>query len=201
LKGIGHNSTGANELLFYPNHYLTKLMFTAVFLFRMLVDQGLTAPTHRTRAIQGMIEARDIFRLIPPYRRTTSPANHLETMINWVRSLPEQPSPGLQSSIRLTVTNRLGASLLWDTLPMRDFIARSGHAAGGSWLQAPEGGASDTTMVEPLPYAPGTGSQMLDGSMPFLDRQLEQERVDPGVSWASLMNDVIFLDADQETLW
>ncbi|OQU99176.1 hypothetical protein CLAIMM_04848 [Cladophialophora immunda] len=103
----------AGKLPFVPIHLFSSLFFSAIFLFRIFVCLKPLSPAHTERAIQGMIDARSILQVLPYHRSLARAARLIGKLVENAQTLGA--ASGHWSLTELTVTNRLGASILWDT--------------------------------------------------------------------------------------
>ena len=104
----------AGRLTFYPRYFFTNLFFSAIFLFRILIENRPIVQEHRPLAIQGISTAHELFRLVPCDRDVARATRLLQEVLNKIGS--SEAWPDNLSSSQLIITNRLGASLLWDTI-------------------------------------------------------------------------------------
>jgi hypothetical protein len=199
LLPVDHGEpTDAPKLVCYPKYYFANLVFAAVFIFRVLVVHGLTSQVHRVRGIQSLVEAHKILRLAPYHRDAARAAKILERFADMARSAGQSPL-NTQPSIKLAITNRMGASLLWDTLPQSEFRVR-GDAAAGRAPQVSECDESIDSKTEPLPLAPEMTQQLPD-SLSFLGHPLGQDPgLDSWTTWDAYMNDIV-LDTAPQITW
>jgi hypothetical protein len=127
FKNLGQISTeeihnGIYGLASYPRYIFKGVYYATIFLFRTVISNPAASQTQRESAIQGVTEALRNFRLIPMHGDVTRAAGVVETMLNNAHSMDVSLVPA--SMTELEVTNRLGASLLWDTLARYEFGGR-----------------------------------------------------------------------------
>ena len=104
----------AGRLTFHPMYFFTNLFFAAVFLFRVFVGNRLIIYAHGTLIIQSINAAHKIFQLAPYNRDMARATRLIERFLSKIG--PETAWPDSFSFSELVITNRLGASLLWDTI-------------------------------------------------------------------------------------
>lgn len=116
LKALAVSPPGCSspsKLSFFPKPFFTGLFFSAVFLFRLIVFFQPTSHAQTARAIQGMADAQFVFQLLPHHRDHARGAKLISKLVEKAESRDASTSHFLSGE--LVVTNRLGASLLWDT--------------------------------------------------------------------------------------
>ncbi|RYP31594.1 hypothetical protein DL767_005703 [Monosporascus sp. MG133] len=106
--------SNGGRLTSYPRLYSADMFFAATYLFRSLLDRRLLSPTHVARAVESLVEARKLFTQMPRHRDGAMAGEILEKIVDKARSAGI--GSGLLSSTQLCITNRLGASLMHDTL-------------------------------------------------------------------------------------
>ncbi|RYP65437.1 hypothetical protein DL771_008309 [Monosporascus sp. 5C6A] len=107
-----HNDSG--RLGFLPRPFFMALFFSAVFLFRMIVNSRTMSQRHKESAIEGMIEAQKMYRQFPQHRYAVMAARWMEDLVSKAHSAIDSNGPVFPTD--LIITDCLGASLLWDTL-------------------------------------------------------------------------------------
>ena len=105
----------AGHLTFYPKQSFTTLFFAAAFLFRLLLSSRTATQRDRKLAVTGLMEAHKIFQSFYKDRDHVRAAIHIETFVEILRF---EPPANCQSSsyTDLVVTDRLGASVMWDAV-------------------------------------------------------------------------------------
>lgn len=138
----------AGKLTFLPMHFFTSLFFCTAFLFRIFVYHQPLGHTHTTRAIQGMLDAQSIFQLLPLHRGFARAAMLIGKFVE--KAEPTDPAGSHSLLPELIITNRLGASVLWDTFAQMRLNANPERSNGG------RGNTKKRRIVglDPLPPAP-----------------------------------------------
>ncbi|KAI0453792.1 hypothetical protein F5B21DRAFT_477908 [Xylaria acuta] len=95
--------------LYYPRFYFGVVFFAAVFMFR---TSYMKPSINHDVAVEGLIEASNIFRLFPRHPDLKTGVDIIQRILRYARSEEFLSSP----TGSLTTTNRLGASFVWDTL-------------------------------------------------------------------------------------
>ncbi|KAI3324325.1 hypothetical protein HD806DRAFT_543675 [Xylariaceae sp. AK1471] len=113
--------------IYYPRFYFEALLFATVFIFRTSYLRPSISQPQGNSAIEGLIEVYNIYQLFPHHQDVLGGAEFLQRLIRYTSSeeTPCPPSP-LAS---LTATNRLGASIVWDTLQHFRRASGSRHSA------------------------------------------------------------------------
>lgn len=182
----------AGKLSTCPRFYFACLFFTATYLFRSLVDHHPMSRDQASQAVEGLVEARKLFGLVPRLKDAAMAAEVLEKVVDRLRSADAASS--LLSSSQLLITNRHGASLLYDILFRMQFRAqRNSYHVSVDRIEntrddRPPG---DTLVIEMQPHL------MDSHSIPF-DPLLIQDPVEN--LWLSLdiSIDGMVLDLDQQ---
>ncbi|KAI1379539.1 hypothetical protein F4677DRAFT_409609 [Hypoxylon crocopeplum] len=181
----------AGKLSLYPRQYVTNMFFAAIYLFRMLVDCRPLNQTQIALTLQSIAEARDIFSLMPHHRTATTGADFLDRVLDKAQTI--DASSSVLSIPQLLITNRLGASLLYDILfRMRFFASKKNSVVP----QNHEGTASSIRTETHL--TPEVGSQSLDvQQVPFNASLIPHPGDSYWFSWDAFFND-IDLDFNQD---
>ncbi|KIW97796.1 uncharacterized protein Z519_01380 [Cladophialophora bantiana CBS 173.52] len=138
------------RLPFLPSHFFSGLFFSAVFLFRIFICLKPLSPTHGERAFQGMIDAQSTFRVLPHHRSLARAARLIGKLIE--KAQTAGAAGDHWPLAELTVTNRLGASILWDTFARMQGEANLGRRnPTGEAISAPK---MRLIGPDPLPSAP-----------------------------------------------
>ncbi|KAK9318378.1 transcriptional regulatory protein SEF1 [Lipomyces starkeyi] len=103
--------SAGNTLYFYPKQYFTNLFFASVFLFRVLLSYHTATREDTSLAVSSLTEAHKIFQSAPSHRDHVRAAIHIETLVAITR---DGSKTDLFSTNELIITNRLGASLMYD---------------------------------------------------------------------------------------
>ncbi|KAI1386675.1 uncharacterized protein F4822DRAFT_323886 [Hypoxylon trugodes] len=166
LLPVENGVSNAGKLTFYPRQYITNMFFAAIYLFRMLVDCRPIGQMHVTLALGSIAEARDIFRLMPHNRAALMGADFLSRVVDKAHAI--DASSSVLSLPQLLITNRLGASLLYDIIFRMRFFARkesNGHLAVQSQERVDNGLQSDVLAPEARPQPPDIQQEPLDTSL------------------------------------
>lgn len=137
----------AGKLTFYPAYFFTSLFFAAIFLFRAFISDVAVSYTHKVFAIEGMVEAHKIFRLLSFHRDAVRASRVIEKLVDKARS----GGPSLPPLDPFIATPPW-AALISDTISR---IRKAVNKAGGPHV--PGDSSSDRAMAEPfgpLPPAP-----------------------------------------------
>ncbi|XDG09278.1 hypothetical protein ABKA04_008893 [Annulohypoxylon sp. FPYF3050] len=111
-----HQTQSLNQLPFCPRQYLTNTFFASIYLFRILISCRPLSSFHAALALSSIAAARDTFQSIPSeYNRTSAiGADFLRRVHEKAQALD---TSGTTFSLpRPQITNRLGASLVYDTI-------------------------------------------------------------------------------------
>ncbi|RWA06990.1 hypothetical protein EKO27_g8116 [Xylaria grammica] len=94
----------------YPRFYFEVMFFAAVFIFR---TSYMRPPISRDAGIEGLIEVYNIYQLFPRHPDMRIGGDAIQRILRYRSS---EESPWASSPLGgLTTTNRLGASIVWDT--------------------------------------------------------------------------------------
>ena len=113
LSPVSEGSYPGGSFTFHPKHYFTSLFFAATFLFRIVTNKYFVTEEHRAFAIKGVTKAHGIFRCFPNERDPTRAARLIERFVKVAQAT--EASPNSFPLSELVITNRLGASVMWDT--------------------------------------------------------------------------------------
>jgi len=182
------------KLPFLPRHFFTALFFAAVFLFRLFMfsSQQPLGDMNSARAIQAMLDAQMVFQCIPNHRDHARAARLIKKLIKIAERRDTDSQPPLREMV---ITNRLGASLLWDT-----FARLHANAVRNGNLN----GVQDQILIgpEPLPPAPdmksgrvGEHGLELNGALPT-----NQAQEEAWTTWDISVDDFVF-GFDEQMLW
>ncbi|KAI0903702.1 hypothetical protein F4823DRAFT_568430 [Ustulina deusta] len=95
----------------YPRFYFEVMFFAAVFILR---TSYMRPAPNLEASVQGLVEVCNIYRLFPHHLDII---HGVEAIQHFIRSARSDESPYISSPIGgLTTTNRLGASMVWDTV-------------------------------------------------------------------------------------
>ncbi|KAI1874040.1 uncharacterized protein JN550_002619 [Neoarthrinium moseri] len=191
----------AIPLLFYPKYFFENLFFAAVFLFRVLANKSVAGPTHRSMALRAMADAHDIFQLLPNSRDFARAAKWVSAMMERAHAIESAPGPSPFAEI--TVTNRLGASLLWDTVAQLrpeivDEIYRDeDYQMGQQSLESPEVRCGQLPLAPDMKIerfrTPRLNVPCLDVSRPApLIMVTQTQEADTQMFWDTYMQDFTF---------
>ncbi|KAK5058862.1 hypothetical protein LTR84_011126 [Exophiala bonariae] len=105
-------------LTFHPKSYFTDLYFAVMFIFRVAIGDNQVFPTQNRKDIVSALQAaHKIFRSFPSHRDHARAALNVEFAVQIIRERSQSHSQSTLSGSTigsLFVTNRLGASLLYD---------------------------------------------------------------------------------------
>jgi hypothetical protein len=176
------------KLPFLPKHFFTALFFAAIFVFRLFVFSQPLVNMNSTRAIQAMLDAQTVFQCIPDHRNYARAARLIEKLVEIAQQRDMDSQPPLEE---MAVTNRLGASLLWDT------FARISAVSNGNWK-----GVQEQRLVgpEPLPPAPDMKCEREGQHGLELNGALHKEQEEAWTTWGNSLDDFVF-GFDGQTLW
>ncbi|KAI0528440.1 hypothetical protein GGR58DRAFT_316570 [Xylaria digitata] len=106
----GDQSTHVLMPICYPRSYFAVMFFAAAFIFR---TSYMRPSISRDASVECLIEVFNIYRLFPRHPDTVNGADAIQHLLRHKCS----ESPYTSSPIgNLTIINRLGASIAWDTL-------------------------------------------------------------------------------------
>lgn len=184
----------AGKLPFLPKHFFSSLFFSTVFLFRIFVYLQPLSHAHTARAIQGMLDAQWTFQLLSHHRDHARAARLIGKLVEKAQTAgaagSHWPCP------ELTVTNRLGASILWDTFARRRVTANLDRRNG-------EGEATQEVRLigpDPLPPAPEMKLRLQNAGVTLTrTTAAEEQGLDSWTSWDADF-DNFGLDFDQQIL-
>lgn len=182
------------KLPFLPRHFFTGLFFAAIFLFRQFVfsPQQPLENMNSTRAIQAMLDAQKVFQRIPDHRDHARAARLIKKLIEIAQQRDTDSQPPFGDML---VTNRLGASLLWDTFAR----VHASAVSNGNWK-----GVQGQRLIgpEPLPPAPGMNYGREDEHGLELDRALPTNQ-DEEEAWTTqnITLDDFGFGFDEQMLW
>ena len=137
------SATSVGLLSFYPRHYFEMLFFAAIFLFRILINGQGALSHNRAEMISSLQAAHKIFQSFPQHRDHTRAAINIEL---FVKILRDGRSVGRKRLDSLVITNRLGASIMYDSI-FRCGEERNSQQSGG----VPSDVGSWKTMTEQFP--------------------------------------------------
>jgi hypothetical protein len=183
----------AGKLPFLPSHFFYNLFFSAVFLFHTIVYLQPLSHAHTAGAIQGMLDAQSTFQLLPHHRGLARSARLIGKLVEKAQS----KGAGSQwPLVELTVKNRLGASIMWDTFARMRVTANLGHGNG-------EGQAMQKMRLigpDPLPPAPEMKWRLRNAEVALIrTTAAEEQELDPSASWDVDLDDYVF-DFDHQML-
>lgn len=106
-------------LTFHPKSYFTDLYFAVMFIFRVAVEdnQAVLLSQNRKDMVSALQAAHRIFRSFPLHRDHARAALNVEFVVQIIRERSQnRKQRNMPNSMigSLVVTNRLGASLLYD---------------------------------------------------------------------------------------
>ena len=137
-------------LTFAPKQVFTSLMNATAFLFRFLATFATPTPEQETLATGSIIEAHKIFQSFPDNRDMMRAAIHTEMFVSILR---DKRSPGRALYLReLVLTNRLGASVMYDAI-FRSSMQRNRDPATGASPPIQEWKTMNAACAERLPKA------------------------------------------------
>ena len=173
----------AGKLTFFPKHFFTSLFFSAVFLFRIFVYLQPPSHAHTARAMQGMFDAQSIFQLLPHHRDLVRAARLIGKLAEKAQTAD---TAGNHSPLaELVVTNRLGASVLWDTFARMRVRANLERSNG-------EGRATQEMRLigpDPLPPAPEMKWRIQNAAVaPIGTTAAEKQETDSWASWDAVLD-------------
>lgn len=190
LKG----QSPAGKIPFLPKHFFSSLFFSAVFLFRIFVFLQPLNHDHTARAIQGMLDAQSTFQLLPHHRDLARAARLIGKLIE------KAQTAGVAGShwplAELIITNRLGASILWDTFAQMRVTANLERSNS-------EGEATQVMRLigpDPLPLAPEMKLRLQNAGVTLTRTTPTKEQgLDSWTSWDVDLDNFEF-DLDQQML-
>ncbi|RYP17206.1 hypothetical protein DL765_004662 [Monosporascus sp. GIB2] len=189
--------SSAGRLTSYPRLYSADMFFAATYLFRALLDRRLLSPIHASRAVESLAEARKLFALMPRHRDGAMAGEVLEEIVDRARSAGIGSS--LLSSTRLCITNRLGASLMYDTL----FHIHQAARQNPYLTSAPADRAQAAGVYPPLPdtITPTADAQFqaVDIQSIPLNTPLGQDPGEGFWQWLDASINDMIADLDQQT--
>lgn len=98
-----------------PRVFFNALYFAAIFLFRFIINTRVTTSSHKLLALNCSKDVCKIFRQFPDHRDAARTAGQVEDLVARTKSSGtdsiDPAFPGF-----LTVTDRLGSSVMWDTI-------------------------------------------------------------------------------------
>ncbi|KAF2102002.1 hypothetical protein NA57DRAFT_53939 [Rhizodiscina lignyota] len=202
LTQVAEEQRSLGGLTYYPKPFFTSLFFAAVFLFRMVVSNPRSSQAHKLLGIQGLVKTHDIFGRMASHRDGARAANLIQRLVDKARSAESSVDPS--STLRLSITNCHGASLLWDTL-FRIVPKTNGdpHDDGNNQAQGFSTQPAATTGLRRLnlPPAPEMRSHLLDTQTAFFNTPVVQDQGgSPWAFWDAYMSD-FGLDFGQESFW
>ncbi|KAI1424635.1 hypothetical protein F5Y12DRAFT_785186 [Xylaria sp. FL1777] len=95
----------------YPRFYFAIMFFAAVFIFR---TSYMRPSTSRDASIAGLLEVYNLYRLFPHHKDMAHGADFIQLLLR--HSITNEPTYISSPIGGLTTTNRLGASIVWDTV-------------------------------------------------------------------------------------
>lgn len=108
ISNVKSGISPQSRLQYYPRHLFSKMFGAVIFLFRLFVSNPSSDQTQKSLATGGINEAHEIYRSLSRNRGMAITAK-------FMGKLKELPTSQLFPA-KLIVTNRLGASLLCDTI-------------------------------------------------------------------------------------
>lgn len=98
-----------------PRVFFNALFFAAIFLFRFIIKNRVTSSSHKLSALNYLTDVCKIFQQFPNHRDAARAAGQVEDMVAKTKSSGTD-SVDLTFSGSLAVTDRLGSSVMWDTI-------------------------------------------------------------------------------------
>ncbi|KAI0387995.1 hypothetical protein F5Y04DRAFT_286904, partial [Hypomontagnella monticulosa] len=144
LLPVQNAISNTGKLTFYPRQYITNSFFAAIYLFRMLVDCRPLSQAQVTLALSSIAQARNVFILMPHHRTAAMGADFLGRILD--KAQATDASSGALSLPQLLITNRLGASLMYDIIFRLSHFARR-DPSHGMGIQN-QGGAADNSQAQ-----------------------------------------------------
>ncbi|KAJ8120883.1 hypothetical protein O1611_g10248 [Lasiodiplodia mahajangana] len=159
--GLAHEGQpgATSNPLCYPRYYLEVIFFAAVFIFR---TSYMRPSTSRDLAIEGFIEVYNIYRLLPSHPDTSHGADAISSILRYTSS--EEFSYASSPIGGLTTTNRLGASLVWDTLMRIPQLTNETECTEGAHDEREESRPPQDTAAGSSPISQDTIMHMAEGS-------------------------------------
>ncbi|PMD36825.1 hypothetical protein L207DRAFT_636751 [Hyaloscypha variabilis F] len=189
----GQYHTG--KLPFLPKHFFTSLFFSAAFLFRSFIYLQPIGHTHIVCAIQGMRDAQLIFSLLPHHRDHARAARIIGILVENAQTVDTASDRSLLG--KLIVTNRLGASIMWEIFARMKMNMNSER-------NNCEGRATKKTRMigpDPLPLAPEMKQLVQNCWVPFITAPAaEEQEAGSWGSWDVDLDDFGFA-FDQQMPW
>ncbi|KAK5637638.1 hypothetical protein RRF57_013353 [Xylaria bambusicola] len=115
----------------YPRFYFAVVFFAAIFIFR---TSYMRPTTSREASIEALVEVYNLYRLFPHHTEMKTGLDVIQHLI-CLANLDESPYISSPAG-GLTTTNRLGASMVWDT--MVHLNQHRGERLGKQSDQAPQ---------------------------------------------------------------
>jgi hypothetical protein len=137
------------HLTFAPKQYFTSLFSATTFLFRYLATYTTGTAAQESLAMGSIIEAHKIFQSFPGNRDMTRAAIHTEMLVSILRDKSPSSMPGL---MELAITNRLGASVMYDAI-FRSSAHMNRDSITGASTPVHEWKSMNTAHAERLPKA------------------------------------------------
>lgn len=135
------------NLTFAPKQYFTGLFNATTFLFRFLATHTSGTTGQEGLAMNAIIEAHKIFQSFPGSRDRTRAAIHIEALVGILRDKSRGSMPAMDE---LVVTNRLGASVMFDAV-FRASAQRNRNPTTGDSPPVQEWKSLNDTYAERLP--------------------------------------------------
>lgn len=178
---VAEGSYPGGKLTFYPKDYLKSLFFATSFLFRIITNKHSVPSEQKILAIKAVAESHKIFRLFPNERDATRAARLIEKFMKMARAADASPDPSPLKE--LVITNRLGASVMWDTF-FRTWQHMRSNDANRANASALEWNLSNETGEEDLPLAPEM-KEDIQGSHPASTCNIPMSLLPDAAYWTS----------------
>ncbi|KAI9685686.1 MAG: hypothetical protein M1822_004246 [Bathelium mastoideum] len=183
----------ASSLIFYPKYFFTNLFLAVTALFRISTINKECIHAHRPQALQSINEALTIFQLLPNDRDMARVARLTGRILN-VMHLENSWTTSLSLG-KLVIANRLGASLLWDTIFRLQKKVTNG--SGSETLEV--GRRRIGTEGDGLPPAPEMKTQLQNIQPDISMVSSAEDQMTAGMfSWDPYQDELVFDGNDEE---
>ncbi|KAI9653218.1 MAG: hypothetical protein M1821_007649 [Bathelium mastoideum] len=186
----------ASSLIFYPKYFFTNLFFAVTALFRISTINKECIRAHRPHALQSINDALTIFQLLPNDRDMARVARLTRRILNVMHL--ETPWSASLCLGKLVIANRLGASLLWDTI-----FRLQRKAANGPGSEISEVGRRLIgTEGDGLPLAPEMKTRLPNTQSGIPTVSSAEDQMTAGIfSWDPYQDELVFDDDDDDVIF
>lgn len=180
----------AGALSFYPKYFFVYLAMAAFCLFRCLASNQQITQHDTAIVVSGLTEAHKVFQSFPETRDAVKAAINIQILVELIRSGEGLHNVPLN---KLVVTNRLGASVIFDALYRVSYHRHRNPLTGASpspstWVMMGDDPRHRVPMTpeQRAATSSGTGSSH-HGTDDGQDQT--QTLVGPWTGWDNYMND------------